>query len=246
MEKEKSETTASGMGFLDHLEELRWRIIKSVAAVVFFAIPSGIYWKQIFDTVMIYPLRFADPKPRLIITSPVEGVLLSLKIAIAGGVILGTPILFYHIWKFISPGLYKNEKQIVFPTVFISTISFLLGIGFCYLLLPHLIKFLANFTQGRMDSMFKTNEYLSFLIKLSLAFGIVFELPVISFVLTKIGIITPRFLIKNFKYALVIMFILAAILTPPDILSQLFMATPLLLLYGISILVSFLVWKKKP
>ncbi|MBD3243570.1 MAG: twin-arginine translocase subunit TatC [Chitinivibrionales bacterium] len=231
--------------FLEHLEELRWRLIKSIAAVVVLAIPCGVFWQRIFDLVMIYPLRFADPKPNLIVTSPVEAVLLSLKIAIAGGIVLGTPVIFYQLWRFVSPGLYKNEKVVILPGVFFSTISFLLGVSFCYFILPHVVKFLAGFAEGRMVAMYRTNEYLAFLLKLSLAFGLVFELPVLSYVLTRLGLITPKFLIDKFRYALVVVFILAAILTPPDVLSQLLLAAPLLALYGISIIVSFFVARKQ-
>jgi sec-independent protein translocase protein TatC len=233
------------MPFLEHLEELRWRIIKSLVAIALCAIPCGIFWEKIFDVVMIYPLRHADPQPRLIVTSPPEAILLSLKIAIAGGLILSTPVLFYQIWRFVAPGLYKHERFLIMPLVVTSVVSFLLGVGFSYLVLPYVINFLAGFGAGRMDALFKTNEYLGFLLRIILAFGLVFELPVVSFVLTKLGIITPRFLISKFRWALVIIFIVAAVLTPPDIVSQMFLAAPLLVLYGISILVSFIVAGKR-
>lgn len=231
--------------FLEHLEELRWRLIKALASVVVFAIPCGIFWKYIFDWVMVYPLRFADPKPQLIVTSPAEAVMLSLKIAVAGGVILATPVIFYQIWRFVAPGLYKHERVVVLPAVFFSTLFFLSGVAFCYFVLPYLLEFLASFAEGRLDAMYKTNEYLSFLIKLCLAFGAVFELPVISFVLTRLGLITPRFMIEKSRYALVAVFILAALLTPPDVLSQMLLAVPLILLYLVSILVSFVVARRK-
>jgi len=121
----------SEMSFLDHLEELRWRIIKSLGTVAICAVPCGIYWEKIFELVMIYPLSFAKPKPRLIITSPAEAVMLSLKIAVVGGLIVASPIIFYQFWRFISPGLYKKERVIVFPSVLVSTLFFLGGIGFC-------------------------------------------------------------------------------------------------------------------
>ncbi len=231
--------------FLEHLEELRWRLIKSIAAVVVLAVPCGIFWQRIFDLVMIYPLRFADPKPHLIVTSPVEAVMLSLKIAIAGGIILAAPVIFYQLWRFVAPGLYRHERMLILPSVFFSTLFFLGGVGFCYLMLPYLLRFLAAFAGGRMDAFYRTNEYLAFLLQLCLAFGIVFELPVISYVLTRLDVITPGFLVRNSKYALVVAFIVAAILTPPDVLSQLLMAAPLALLYGLSILVSFMVARKK-
>jgi sec-independent protein translocase protein TatC len=236
------------MDFLGHLEELRWRLFKSLGAVIVFAIPCGIFWKQIFDIVMIWPLRFANPKPHLIITSPIEAVMLSVKIAIAGGIVIATPVIFYQLWRFVAPGLYKKEKVLILPTVIVASFSFILGVGFCYTLLPYMLKFLASYGGGRMDPFFRMNEYLSFLIMLSLAFGFIFELPVISFVLTRVGILTPKFLFEKGRYIIVVIFIVAAVITPPDVLSQLMMAIPLMFLYGVSILVSWLAQgkKKKP
>jgi sec-independent protein translocase protein TatC len=232
------------MPFLDHLEELRWRIITSVVAVVICAIPCGIFWQEIFDFVMIHPLRGADPKPRLIVTAPAEAILLSFKIAVVGGLIAASPVIFYQLWRFVAPGLYKKEKVVILPTVFASVVCFLGGLSFSYLVVPYVITFLARFSAGRMDAMFRTTEYLSFLIRISLAFGLVFELPVVSFILTRLGLLTPRFLVEKLRYAVIIMFILAAILTPPDIISQVFLAVPLLVLYGISILVSYIVVRR--
>jgi sec-independent protein translocase protein TatC len=233
------------MAFLDHLEELRWRVVKGFSAMVIFAIPCGIYWKKIYEIIMIYPLRFAKPVPRIILTNPTESVVLSIKIALAGGILLSSPVIFYQLWMFISPGLYKNEKFIVLPVVFASTFFFLLGVGFCYLVLPYILNFLAAYGGVQMEPMYKIQDYLDFILKLTISFGIIFELPVLSFVLTKFGIISPSFLIKYYRYAVVIIFIVAAILTPPDVFSQLVMATPLLILYGLSILVSYAAQGKK-
>jgi sec-independent protein translocase protein TatC len=233
------------MGFLDHLEELRWRIVKSLLAIVVFAVPCGIYWRYIFNFIMVYPLRFAKPAPHIIYTNPTETVVLSIKIAIAGGIVCASPVVFYQLWRFMSPGLYKNEKVVILPTVFASTFFFLLGISFCYFVLPYILNFLTNYAGAQMEAMYKVQDYMDFFLKLAISFGIVFELPVLSFVLTKFGIITPSFLTKYYRYAIVIIFIVAAILTPPDVLSQLVMATPLLVLYGISILVSYAAQGKK-
>lgn len=233
------------MSFLDHLEELRWRVIKSLVAIAALAIPCGIFWKPIFDIIMIYPLRLSNPAPHLIYTGPAEAVVLTIKIAVAGGVICASPIIFYQLWRFISPGLYKKEKVVILPVVFASTLFFLLGVVFSYMSVPFVIKFLSQFAQGKLDAYYRANEYLGFLLKLVLAFGCVFELPVLSFTLTKIGVLTPGFLVKNLRYAVVVIFIVAALLTPPDIISQLFLALPLLVLYGISILVSFVVMKRE-
>jgi len=228
------------MSFLDHLEELRWRIIKAVIAVVIAAIPCGIYWKKIFEIVMIYPLRLSNPQPKLIYTSPSETVIMSIKIACAGGLILAAPVVFYQIWKFVSPALYGNEKKVVLPTALISTLFFIGGIVFSYLMFPFVMRFLTMFAPEKLAPMFKASDYFGFLLKVSLAFGFVFELPVISFVLSYIGLINASFLLKNSRYAIVLIFILSAILTPPDVISQTMMALPMLLLYAVSILVSFL------
>jgi sec-independent protein translocase protein TatC len=241
----KTKVNSETMSFLDHLEELRWRVIKALIAVVIVAIPCGIYWQQIIEIIMIYPIREINPRPQLMYTSPTATVILSFKIALFGGLIAGSPVIFYQLWRFIAPGLYMNEKRIVLPSVVISTLCFLSGISFCYLTLPIVLKFLNAFGSDSLTAMYKIDEYFSFLLKLSLAFGIVFELPVISFLLAKAGIITGAFLIKNFKYAIVIIFIVAAVLTPPDILSQTLLAVPLLVLYGISIIVAYSSQKKK-
>jgi sec-independent protein translocase protein TatC len=233
------------MSFLDHLEELRWRLVKMAVAVIITAIPCGIFWKRLFDIVMIYPLSLANPKPHLIFTSPVEAVIISFKIALGGGVILSTPVIFYQMWRFVAPGLYIKEKKIILPTVFISSLSFIAGILFCYFMLPLVLKFLTNYAAYRLDPFFKVNDYFGFLLKLSLAFGVVFELPVISFILARLGTINVSFLLKHWRITVVIVAVIAAVLSPPDAFSMGVVGLPLLLLYGISIFVVWLAGRKK-
>lgn len=235
----------SEMSFLDHLEELRWRLIWSAVAVAVFAIPCGVYWQKILDFVMIYPLRHASPQPKLIYTNPSESVILSVKIAVAGGIIAASPVIFYQLWRFISPGLYRTEKKVILPAVIASTLFFIGGITFSYYTFPILLKFLTSYAGSHLDPMFKVGEYFGFLLKISISFGIVFELPVISFVLARMGVLTARFMLKQIRYALVVVFILAAILTPPDIISQMMLAGPLLVLYGISIVVAAVAARRK-
>jgi sec-independent protein translocase protein TatC len=237
-DKKDNEGGQEGMSFLDHLEELRGRLIKSIAAVIILAIPCAVYWNKIFTILMVYPLRFAHPKPHLIFTAPAEAIMLSMKIALVGGIVLAVPFIFYQLWAFISPGLYGKEKRVVLPIVISSSLSFFLGITFCYFMVPLMIKVLASFGAGVMEPYFKASEYIGFLIKISLACGLIFELPVVSYVLTKMGLLTSKFLISKVRHAIVVIFIVAAVLTPPDVLSQLFLAIPLMLIYGISILVS--------
>ncbi len=233
------------MSFLDHLEELRWRLIKSAIAVAVFAIPCAVYWQKILDVVMIYPLRTTSPQPKLIYTNPSESVILSIKIAIAGGVIAASPVIFYQLWRFISPGLYRNEKRVILPAVVASTVFFIGGISFSYYTFPLLLKFLTSYAGSQLDAMFKVGEYFGFLLKISISFGVVFELPVISFVLARMGILTAGFMLKQFRYALVAIFLVAAILTPPDVISQMMLAGPMLLLYGTSIIVAALAARRK-
>jgi sec-independent protein translocase protein TatC len=193
---------------------------------------------------MIYPLRLSHPRPRIIFTSPAETLMLSIKIAIAGGIVLAVPVIMYQAWKFVAPGLYNKEKTVVAPAVIASSVCFLSGIGFAYAMMPYMMRFLAGYAGGAIEPYFKAEDYMGFIIQLALAFGAVFELPVISFVLTRAGIITPRFLIDKMRYGIVAIFVVAAVLTPPDVLSQCILAAPLLLLYGISILVAYLAQKQ--
>lgn len=230
-----------GMNFLDHLEEFRGRLIKSIVAVILFAVPCAIYWKQIYNILMVIPLRNTNPKPHLIFTAPAEAVILSMKIALVGGIVIAIPFVFYQLWAFVSPGLYGKEKKIILPIVISSSLCFFAGIAFSYaIMLPTLLRVLATFGGGILEPYFKASEYISFLIKLSLACGVIFELPVVSYVLTKMGVLTPKFLVTKIRHAIVIIFIVAALFTPPDVLSQLFLAVPLLVIYGISILVSYI------
>jgi sec-independent protein translocase protein TatC len=233
------------MSFLDHLEELRWRVVKIAIALTVCAIPCGIFWQKILNWVLIYPLRFTSPRPKLIYTNPSESVVLSFKIAIAGGIIAASPVIFYQLWRFVSPGLYKKEKKVILPTVIASTFFFMAGIAFSYYTFPILLRFLTMYAGNQLDPMFKVDEYFTFLMKISLSFGAVFELPVASFVLAKMGVITAKFLLDKIRYAIVAIFIVAAILTPPDVISQSMLAAPLLVLYGISIIVAALAAPKK-
>jgi sec-independent protein translocase protein TatC len=232
------------MSFFDHLEELRWRIVKIALALVVCSIPCGIFWKKIFDVVMVYPLRFANPKPHLIITSPVESVMVSVQIALGAGAVLAAPVIFYQLWKFIAPGLFPKEKRTILPAVVASSVAFVCGIAFCYLLLPFLLRVLTNYSGTLLDPYFKVNDYFGFLLKLSLAFGVIFELPVVSYVLARMGILSSGFLVRHARIAIVIIFVVAAILTPPDVFSQLALALPLLALYGLSIFVARIAGRK--
>jgi sec-independent protein translocase protein TatC len=159
--------------------------------------------------------------------------------------ILAAPAVFFQLWMFVSPGLFPKERKIVLPAVIASTAAFLSGIGFCYMLLPHLLRVLTGYAGSLMDPYFRINDYFSFLLKLSLAFGLVFELPVASFVLVRMGLLSSSFLVRHSRITIIIIFIVAALLTPPDIFSQLTLAIPLLLLYVLSIAVAMAAGRNK-
>ncbi len=233
------------MSFGDHLQELRSRLAKCAVAVILSTITAYIFWERILALLTGYPLHLTEKPPSLIYTAPAEAFMISFKIAIFGGLVIAAPIILYQVWCFISPGLYLNEKKSIFPVVFFSTFFFLCGVLFCYLaVLPLAFKFLLSFYTVKLLPMLSINTYIGFIIKMLVSFGLVFEMPVFTFILVRMGIISHRFLVKQIRYAIVIIFIIAAILTPPDVLSQTLMAIPMLLLYTISIAVAYLARRK--
>jgi len=233
---------AKEMSFVGHLEELRWTLIRCVCAVIVCAIPPGILWRRVFDLIAVWPLRFSDPAPALIFTAPTDAVFFVFKIALTCGTILASPFLFLQIWRFVASALHKKEKAAIVPLVIASTLCFLAGVVFSYFFLPFFLAFLVGFAGDLIEPMFRINEYFAFLIRMSISFGLVFEIPVISFALSKMGVIDHRFLLRYLRHAIVAIAILAAILTPsPDVFSQVLMALPLLLFYAVGILIAYLV-----
>jgi sec-independent protein translocase protein TatC len=233
------------MSFGEHLQELRSRLFKSAAAAVIGAIVCYVYWEKIFSVLTWYPLHLIKNPPSLIFTAPAEAFMISFKIALFGGLTLAAPYILYQAWCFISPGLFLHERKTIYPVVFFSTLFFLLGIVFCYfVVLPKAFRFLLGFFSVPLTPMLSINTYIMFILQLLAAFGAVFELPVFTFVLVRLGLITHKFLIRQVRYAVVLIFIVAAVLTPPDVLSQVLMAIPLLVLYGISIGVAYFARRK--
>jgi sec-independent protein translocase protein TatC len=228
-----------------HLEELRWTLIRCLCAVIICAIPCGMFWRYIFDAFAVWPLRLSDPIPQLIFTAPVDAVHFVIKIALTCGTVIASPFIFHQVWRFAAPGLYKKEKAAILPVVAASTFCFLAGVTFCYFFLPLFLRFLIGFAGGLIDPLFRVNEYFSFLIRMCLVFGLVFELPVVSFVLSKMGVINHRLLLHYFRHAILVIFILAALLTPPDVFSQVLLALPLVAFYAFSILISYVAGKKR-
>ncbi len=239
------------MPFLEHLEELRWRLIKSIAAIIFFGL-AAYFFSDIILALLLRPYNEAvsalnnGESKKLIFLTPTGGFMIHLKLSIFAGLILAIPVVFYQLWQFVVPGLFEKERRYVPIVAFFSTICFLSGALFCYFfVLPYGLSFLLGYETADLVATISVNEYLEFVSMMILVFGLVFELPILSYFLTRIGFLTPAFMRHYRRHGIVVMFIIAAILTPPDVFSQLLLAGPLLVLYELSILVSKLAQRKR-
>ena len=222
-----------------HLIELRKRLGISVAVLIVAFFACFTMWEPILAW-MILPLENVLPAgSEVIFTKVQEPFFTALKVAFFSGFILSLPIIFWQFWLFIAPGLYENEKKLVIPFVTAATMMFLMGASFCYyIVVPLGFDFLINFGAQLFKALPSIGEYVSFFTKLLFGFGLAFELPVITFFFAKLGFVTDKSLISFFRYAIIIIFLVAALLTPPDLLTQFLMAGPLIILYGVSILVA--------
>ncbi len=232
------------MTFLEHLEELRWRIIYSLIGVVVGAIIAWIFIDYLVDYILLKPAK--DSGAELQNLRPFGQLFLYMQIAIMVGIIISIPNIFYQFWQFISPALHKRERKYLLSIVIFSSLCFLLGIAFAYfVMLPLALKFAAQFGSAAIKNQFAIDEYMSIIISVMLAAGLVFELPMISFFLSKLGILKPSFMRRYRRHAYVIIIIAAAFLTPgTDPVSQIILTVPLIILYEISILISKLSQKK--
>lgn len=222
-----------------HLVELRKRLGISIAMlfVAFFVCFN--YWEPILAW-MITPLEAVLPKnSHVIFTKLQEPFFTALKVSFFAAFIFSLPVIFWQFWLFIAPGLYDNEKKLVVPFVIFATVMFLMGSSFCYyVVIPIGFDFLVNFGSQLFMALPSIGEYVSFFTKLLFGFGLAFELPVVTFFFAKLGFVDDKSLIGFFRYAIIIIFVVSALLTPPDILTQFLMAGPLVILYGVSILVA--------
>jgi len=232
------------MPFLDHLEELRWRIIKAVIGVLIATIISFIFIDFFIENIFLLPAKASNIKLQNL--RPFGQLFLYFEVALIIGAVISLPNIFYQFWKFIAPALKNNERKYITWIVFFSTVCFFGGIVFAYfIMLPLSLKFAAGFGSTAIENNFAIDEYFSIILSVMLAAGTVFELPMMSFFLSKIGILTPKFMRKYRKHSYVAVFIIAAVLTPgTDPLSQVLLAIPLVFLYEISILVSKIFQKK--
>jgi sec-independent protein translocase protein TatC len=236
----------SKLPFTAHLEELRKRLIVCFIAVgIGFVISYG--FKEYLFQILVNPLvKVMQPGDSLIFTGLPEAFFTYLKVAFLAGLMLAAPVIIYEFWIFVAPGLYDKEKRLLLPIVFLSTFFFIGGALFGYFLVfPWGFKFFLGFATETIRPMPSMKEYLGFSAKLLLAFGLVFELPLVITFLARLGVVSVDFLKKNRKYALLLFFAGAAVLTPPDVVTQIMMALPLMLLYEIAIIGARIFGKKK-
>ena len=237
------------MSIMEHLRELRVRVIRSLIAVSVGVAISWTWVEQLFE-FLLEPLRKAAPELSLAQMHHkdlAEPFFVLLKTAMFSGAFLAMPFILYQVWAFIAPGLYSHEKKAVFPFVILSTLFFVFGSGFCYVfVMPEGYKFLLKFALDVSQAELMMSEYLGITTKLLLGFGLIFELPVFSMFLARIGLITHRHLLKYWRYSVVASFIIAAMLTPPDVVTQMLMAGPMVALYFLSIAVAwYFTWSRE-
>ncbi|MEY2793488.1 MAG: hypothetical protein RJA76_1480 [Bacteroidota bacterium] len=269
-EEEKEESDGTEMSFFDHLEELRWHIIRSLSSIVIFTIAAWIFREEIFGIVIMGPTKvdfytnqllckiaaetgmtsLCMQKADFILQSrEVSGqFMMALTQSIIVGLLFAFPYAFFEIWRFVTPGLKNKELKAARGAVFWVSLLFFLGVAFGYFVVaPMAINFLANFKlDPSIQNQFDINDYISLLSMLTLACGLTFQLPMIAYVLSQVGILTPSFMREYRKHALVVILFIAALITPsPDMISQLLVAVPLFGLYEISIGVSGRVLKRK-
>lgn len=237
------------MPLTEHLEELRGRILWSLVAIVVAAGGCYLVIDPLFE-LLLRPLNEAGgDEVRVIGTGVAEAFFTKLKVAVIAGIFAASPVIFFQVWRFVAPGLYDHERRYVLPFVGFATLFFVSGAVFCYeLVFPTAFGFFIDqYLSTGIDPFIRVSEYLSFSSRMLLAFGVTFELPVFTFFFARIGLVTHKQMLSYWRYAILGIFITAAILTPgPDVASQLLMAAPLLVLYVASIAVAAIFGRPRP
>ena len=246
---EPEEREAGGkMSFLEHLDEFRKRLINSLIAVGIGMGISFFFINRIFEFIMVPLQRMLPEGGHLIATEPTEPFMLYLKIALLAGIVIASPAIMLQVWLFVAPGLYSNEKRFAVPFILLLTIGFVLGAAFAhYIVFPLMWRYFASFQTEYMLFTPKIDAVFSLYVRMMLAMGLVFEMPTVVFALARMGVVTARWLLRNLKYAVLVNFIIAAVITPsPDPFSQTMVAGPMCGLYLISILIAWTCGKRHP
>jgi len=246
-DEDAAEESGGKMSFLDHLDELRRRIMWALGSVVVGFAIACFFYQQLFDFVMD-PMRAMLPKGQtLIYTEPTEALMLYVKIAVIAGILIASPGVMTQVWLFVAPGLYSKEKKMAIPFIVVSSIAFVAGAAFAhYYVFPLTFKFFGSFSSDTITFMPRVEPAFALYMKLILIFGGIFQMPTVVALLARLGLITARFLLKNFKYALLAIFIIGAVLSPgTDPVGQIAMAGPMVVLYLISIVLAWIFGKKR-
>jgi sec-independent protein translocase protein TatC len=231
------------MSFLDHLDELRKRIVRACLSVAVGVVLTFAFIQPIFDFILAPTRRALPPGVKMIYTQPGEAFSLYITVALIAGVVVAAPYIMYQVWMFIAPGLYAKEKRMAYPFVALTTIGFVLGAAFNHwVAFPFMMKFFASFNTTELAFMPKLDDVFGLYSKMLIGMGIVFQMPAVVFFLAKMRLITARFLASNFKYAFLIIFVVAAVITPTgDMMTQTIFAAPMVGLYILSILIAWMV-----
>jgi sec-independent protein translocase protein TatC len=235
------------MSFLEHLEELRKRIVNSCIAIAVGIILTFAYINEIFNFILAPTRRALPPGVKLIYTQPGEAFSLYVTVALIAGAVVAAPFIMFQVWLFIAPGLYSNEKRMAIPFVFFTTVGFLLGASFNhYIAFPFMMAFFASFNTPDLAFLPKLEDVFGLYTKMLIGMGIVFQMPTVVFFLAKLKVISARFLVRHFKYAFLIIFVTAAVITPTgDMMTQAIFAAPMVGLYLLSIVIAFVVGPKR-
>ncbi len=244
---ELEESADGKMSFLEHLDELRKRLMWAIGALFAGFLIALLFIDTIFGFIM-RPLAATLPAGRkMIYTEPTEAFMLQLKVAALAGVVIAAPAVMWQLWLFIAPGLYRREKRLALPFIVSTSLLFVAGAAFNhYVVFPIAFTFLGSFTKDYMEFMPRITPVFSLYSQLLLAFGIIFQMPVLVFTLARLGLVTAGFLWKNTKYAVLIIFVISAVITPTsDVVTQTLMAAPMLVLYVVSIGIAWVFGKKQ-
>jgi sec-independent protein translocase protein TatC len=235
------------MSFLEHLDELRNRIIYCCIATAIGVVATFAFINPIFNYILAPTRRALPSGVRLIYTQPGEAFSLYVTVALIAGVLVAAPFIMYQVWMFVAPGLYANEKRLAIPFVFLTTVGFMAGALFNhYIAFPYMMVFFGSFHTKDLSFMPRLDDVFGLYTKMLIGMGIVFQMPTVVYFLSKMKLITARFLLANFKYALLIIFILAAVITPScDMMTQMIFAAPMLALYFLSIGIAFVFGPKR-
>lgn len=229
----KTKKSLDEMSFFDHLDELRVRLFQAFIGLVVTTV-AAYYFSPKIQELLLFP--FANESgPRLALLTPTEGFIVRLKISFVAGLFASAPWLFFQLWKFVAPGLFEHERKRVLPVVFWSTFLFLTGAVFAAFVIPMATNFFLSFTTSDISNLWSLGKFIDFELRLFVAFGIVFELPLLIYFLARFGVVTPDFLRRYRRHMYIVFLAASAIITPPDVFTQVFLTVPLIILFEVSI-----------